>query len=107
MASRRLFDGSASFTPYVVANSTQVGLPIADIDIRNFEESRPQRHQATMGAATLSGLAYGAAVLATILMFLVSPVAAAGIDGSTILLIEGVVLAVLLVVLIARDRAEG
>ena len=57
-----------------------------------------------MGATTLSGLT---SVLATILLFLVSPVAAGGFDGSTVLLVEGIVLAVLLVVIIAKDKAEG
>ncbi len=62
-----------------------------------------------MSVATVGGLAKGAAILATLILFLPSFVEAAGgsgIDGSTILLIEGIVLAVLLVVLIAKDRAE-
>ena len=63
-----------------------------------------------MGAIPLGRLAYGAAIVVTILSFLVSPVACADgalTDGTMYLIVEGGILAVLLVVLIAMDRAEG
>lgn len=62
-----------------------------------------------MGATLLDRLARRGAVTAFILTLLASPAAGSGElrDGTMYLLIEGGILLVILVVLIAMDRAEG